>query len=131
MPVARRTYHLQGTQRPDLAEARSWIGNRVTDQHGSGVGRLEDIWVDAHSGDPAWLLIREGRFGSRHKLVPFDSAVETGGKVWVPHERSTIRQAPEIGSEQVLTTELGQQLRHHYGIATRYESASAARRRQR
>lgn len=129
MPVARRTYHLQGTQRPDLAEARSWIGHRITDQHGSGVGKLDDVWVDAESGAPAWLLIREGRFGSRHKLVPFDSAVETGGKVWVPHERSTIREAPEIGAEQILTPELGEELRQHYGLTKRYESAKTPARR--
>ncbi len=85
---ARTTQRLYGAIRPGLAEARTWIGSRVTDSLGSGLGRLEDVWVDADSGEPAWLLLREGRFGSnRHKLVPFDGSTAGGGQVWLPFER--------------------------------------------
>ena len=75
MATARTTHRLYGATRPNLAEARSWVGSRVTDSLGSGLGRLEDVWVDADTGDPDWLLIREGRFGSgKHRLVPFEGA---------------------------------------------------------
>lgn len=111
------THTLQGAAKTGLDEARSWIGNRVTDMNGASVGRLEDVWVDADSGDPAWLLIREGRFGGgSHKLVPFGGATAGGGQVWLPHERSVIRAAVNIREQEVLTRELGGQLREHYGF---------------
>lgn len=117
MPVARTTHRLHGAARPGLDEARTWIGNRVTDSYGSGVGRLEDVWVDAQTGDPAWLLIRERRFArGSHKLVPFDGATAGGGQVWLPCEREVVRGSPDIGAQEILTASLGERLRDHYGI---------------
>jgi sporulation protein YlmC with PRC-barrel domain len=115
MPAARTTHRLYGATRPGLTEARGWIGYRVTDNLGSGLGRLEDVWVDADTGDPAWLLIKEGRFGNgRHKLVPFGGSTAGGGQVWLPYERQTVRSSPEIGEQEILTASLGERLRAHY-----------------
>lgn len=120
MAEARITHRLRGAEPPGLAEARTWVGERVTDALGIGVGKLEDIWVEAETGEPAWLLIREGRFGgSKHRLVPFAGATEGAGRIWLPYERSVIRSSPLIGSEDVLTAELGEQLRSHYGVVAK------------
>ncbi len=119
MAVARTTHRLYGATRPGIAEARAWIGSRVTDSFGSGCGRLEDVWVDAESGEPSWLLIREGRFGGgHHRLVPFEGATAGGGQVWLPLERDRIRSSPEIGKNEILTPALGERLRAHYGISS-------------
>ena len=120
MATARITHRLHGAARPGLSQARTWIGDRVVDINGAAVGRLEDVWVDAETGDPAWLLIREGRFGGgKHKLVPFEAATEGGGQVWIPHGRETIRSGPEIGAETILSGQFGQELRRHYGVGAR------------
>lgn len=125
MPAARSTHRLYGATKPGLAEARTWIGSRVTDSVGSGLGRLDDVWVDADSGDPAWLLLREGRFGGgKHKLVPFDGVVAGGGQVWLPFERSTVRSSPEIGAQEILTASLGERLRAHYASSKPLTQAS-------
>lgn len=116
-PEARTPHRLHGAVSPGLSQARGWIGKRATSALGSGVGRIEDIWVDAETGEPAWLLIREGRFGGGdHKLVPFAGATEGGGPIWLPFEREVIHSAPTIGTGQLLTAELAQQLNEHYGI---------------
>lgn len=118
MAAARTTHRLYGATRPGVAEARSWIGSRVTDSIGSGMGRLEDVWVDAEKGEPSWLLLREGRFGNgRHRLVPFEGATAGGGQVWLPFERDKVRSSPEIGSNEILTQALGDRLRKHYGVS--------------
>ncbi len=115
MPAARTTHPLFGATKPGFAEARGWIGHRVTDSLGSGLGRLEDVWIDADTGDPAWLLIREGRFGNgRCRLVPFGGSTAGGGQVWLPYERRVVRSSPEIGESELLTASLGERLRAHY-----------------
>lgn len=120
MPGARTTHRLHGAPKPGLAEAHTWIGSRVTDSLGSGLGRLEDVWVDADSGEPAWLLLRQGRFGGgKHKLVPFEGATAGGGQVWLPFERAVVRNSPAIGAQESLTAALGERLRVHYGKARR------------
>ncbi|MFN8112977.1 MAG: PRC-barrel domain-containing protein [Solirubrobacterales bacterium] len=115
MATARTTHRLYGATPPNLSEAQSWIGSRVTDSLGSGLGRLEDVWVD-DSGEPSWLLIREGRFGSgKHRLVPFEGATAGGGQVWLPHQRDLVRSSPVIRGRELLTPALDKRLRAHYG----------------
>lgn len=115
MATARTTHRLYGASAPNLSEAQSWIGFRVTDSLGSGLGRLEDVWVD-DAGEPAWLLIREGRFGSgKHRLVPFDGATAGGGQLWLPYERDVVRSSPVIRGAEILTAALSERLRVHYG----------------
>ena len=114
MATARTTHRLHGATAPDLTDAQSWIGSRVTDSLGSGLGRLEDVWVD-DSGKPAWLLIREGRFGGgKNRLVPFDGATAGGGRVWLPYERDGVRSSPVIRGAEPLTPVLRNRLRAHY-----------------
>lgn len=132
MPSARKPQRLHGARRPDLVATRGWIGNRATDADGRGIGRVEDVWVDADTGEPAWLLIRDGRFGGGNQhLVPFDGATGGGGRVWLPHSREMVRSSPNIGTDQLLTAELGDQLRDHYAAATPSRRAAALQHRRR
>lgn len=115
MATARTTHRLYGATPPNLADAQSWIGCRVTDSLGSGLGRIEDVWVD-DDGAPSWLRIREGRFGNgRYRLVPFDGATGGGGQVWLPWERDMVRSSPVVGRSEPVTADLGRRLRSHYG----------------
>jgi hypothetical protein len=87
---------------------------------GTGVGRLEDVWIDTETGMPAWLLIREGRFGSRsHKLVPISGATESGERIWLPFDKDVIRSAPSIDPTLMFTAETATALRDHFGVDER------------
>jgi PRC-barrel domain protein len=100
---------------PSLEEARGWVGARVDEISGAAVARLEDIYVDAATGEPIWLKVRLGRFG-RRTLIPFVDAAPGAGRVWVPHERVSIRHSPELGEGEVLTGKRELEFCLHYGI---------------
>ncbi len=105
---------LRGSSKPGLNEALGWIGSRVDDVYGASVGRLEDIWIDPGTGDPRWLLVKEGRFGGRSTLIPFEDASAGAGHVWVPYERDVVRGAPEVEPGAPLTQQVESALRDHY-----------------
>ncbi len=105
---------LRGGNKPSLNEALGWIGSRVDDIYGTGVGRLEDVWIDPGTGVPRWLLVKEGRFGGRTTLIPFEDATAGAGHVWIPYERDVVREAPEVESGSPLTQQLEAELRRHY-----------------
>ena len=54
---------------PTVEEAQGWVGSRLDEIGGAGVGKIEGVYVDAVTGEPEWLLARIGHFG-RHGLVP-------------------------------------------------------------
>jgi hypothetical protein len=105
---------LRGGNKPSLNEALGWIGSRVDDIYGASVGRLEDVWIDPGTGAPRWLLVKEGRFGGRTTLIPFEDATAGTGHVWVPYEREVVRAAPEIEPGAPLTHQVEASLRSHY-----------------
>jgi hypothetical protein len=82
---------------------------------GSGVGRIEGVYVDADDGTPKWLLFRIGRFG-HHSVLPFSHAVEGAGKIWAPYERKMVRGAPRVDAGEPLGRERELELCEFYGI---------------
>ena len=102
---------LRGGSKPSLNEALGWIGSRVDDIYGANVGRLEDVWIDPGTGAPRWLLVKEGKFGGRTTLIPFEDATAGAGHVWVPYEREIVRTAPEIAPGAPLTQHVEATLR--------------------
>ena len=103
---------LHGGSAPSAEEARAWIGNRVEDVYGAGVGRVEDVIVGA-DGSPTWLVVREGRFNTHEAAVPFDGAVGSPGHVWVPHSKESIKSAPSVDRRRIEGA-LEAELREHY-----------------
>lgn len=104
---------LHGTRAPGAAEARTWIGNRLEDVYGAGIGRVEDVVID-DQGSPSWLIVREGRFTSHQTALPFAGAVGSAGHVWVPVERDLVKSAPPVQAGQSIEGELERRLREHY-----------------
>ncbi len=105
---------LRGGNKPGLNEALGWIGSRVDDIYGANVGRLDDVWIDPGTGMPRWLLVKEGRFGGRTTLIPFEDATAGAGHVWIPYEREVVRKAPEVQPGAPLTASVESALREHY-----------------
>ena len=103
------------SDRPGREEARRWIGWRVDEISGAGVGKVEGVYVDDRSGMPEWLLMKTGRFG-HHCCVPAREAVAGAGRIWIPWDRDTVRGSPRVEPDAPLTAEEELQLCAHYGI---------------
>jgi hypothetical protein len=97
-------------------QALSWVGHKLDDIAGNTTGRVEGVFVDAMTGDPAWLLIRIGLLG-RRSVVPFEMAAGGAEHVWVPFTRETIRTAPEVDPAVGLDPLAEAELCAHYEIA--------------
>jgi hypothetical protein len=102
---------------PSVDEVKAWVGFRLDEIAGAGVGKIEGVFVDDSSGEPVWLLARMGRFGHR-TLVPGRDAVEGVARIWVPYTRDQIRRAPKVQPSVALTAEAERQLLEHYRIAS-------------
>lgn len=100
---------------PTLEDVTAWEGYRVDDVAGNSVARVEGTFIDQESGEPAWVLVKLGRFG---RVVPISirECAAAAGRVWVPHIRDTIRNAPAVDPTQPLTGEQEKQVLEYYGI---------------
>jgi PRC-barrel domain len=92
------------------------IGFDVDDLTGSRVGVVNGVFVDAKSGEPAWLIVALGRRRAKLVAVPFADCAPAAGRVWVAHDRETLRSAPGIDPTRPLLREHELTICEHYGI---------------
>jgi hypothetical protein len=108
---------------PEPDAIRAWIGHRLDDVAGAGVGRVEGCFVGESSDRAEWVLARMGRFG-HYTLIPARDAVEGAGRVWVPYGRDQIRAAPRVEPNRPLTAARERELLAHYGIVDAERTAA-------
>ncbi|HEX3609061.1 MAG TPA: hypothetical protein VHU14_05255 [Solirubrobacterales bacterium] len=107
-----------------LSEAKSWTGHGIDDVAGSAVGQVHGFFVDAESGEPTWLIAKQGRFGAILVAVALHDCAGGGGRVWVAHRRETIRSAPVVDPTRPLLREHELTICAHYGIGERVGRAA-------
>jgi len=100
---------------PSLEEARTWIGNGLDDLGGAGVGQVHGLFVDADSGAPTWLIVKQGRVKSTLVAAPLRDCAAAAGRVWIAQERETIRRAPVVDPTRPLLREHELTISAHYG----------------
>ena len=109
---------------PSLDEARGWIGDQVDDVGGTGVGQVQGLFVDAGSGEPTWLIVKQGRFGGSLVAVPLRDCAGAAGRIWIAHPREAIRSSPVVDPTRPLLREHELTICGHYGIGERVGRAA-------
>jgi hypothetical protein len=105
-------------------EPKQWAGQPVDDLDSVAVGQVHGLFVDAESGGPSWLIVRQGRLRGTLVAVPMSACASGGGRVWVAHEREAIRRAPVVDPTRPLLREHELTIGAHYGLGERVGRAA-------
>jgi hypothetical protein len=103
----------------------SAIGFEADDSSGTKVGSVHGVFVDAKSGEPAWLIVDLGRRRSKLIAVPVAETAAAAGRVWIAQEREVLRSAPLVDPTRPLLREHELAICEHYGIGERVGRAAA------
>lgn len=79
-------------------------------------GKVEIVWVDEESGQPEFVGINTNWLlkGKVHP-IPLASAEYGNNVIRVPYDEDQIKEAPGIGTDLEMTTELESQIYEYYG----------------
>ncbi|HEX6455770.1 MAG TPA: hypothetical protein VF009_04550 [Solirubrobacterales bacterium] len=114
-----------GTHQVSAAEAMGWLGAEVAEIGGGAVGQVQGLFVDADSGEPAWLIARLGRRRrARVVALPFANCAGAPFGVWVAQEGESIRSAPVVDPTRPLRREHELTICAHFGIGERVGRAA-------
>ncbi|MGY1750173.1 MULTISPECIES: DUF2382 domain-containing protein [unclassified Modestobacter] len=110
------------------------IGADVYDADGDKIGTASEVYLDDQSGQPEWVTVKTGLFGTKESFVPIADADLTGDGVRVPVSKSQVKDAPKIDTDGHLSPEEEQELYRYYGTGrgttttdtTRTETAGTA-----
>jgi uncharacterized protein (TIGR02271 family) len=94
----------------------SWIGTTLVDSDGDKVGKISDIYLDDSTGEPEWLAVNTGLFGSNVSFVPMTDVTMDGDTLTAPYTKAHIKDAPNAEPDGHLSPEEEARLYEHYSI---------------
>jgi uncharacterized protein (TIGR02271 family) len=105
-----------GIERAGTKEIYEWRGRNVVDREGDKVGKLEEIYLDQHSGRPEWMLIHTGLFGTKSTFAPLAGAQLDGDDVRIGYSKQEVKDAPSVEADGELSQVEEARLYAHYGL---------------
>jgi uncharacterized protein (TIGR02271 family) len=92
------------------------IGQDVYDESGDKIGSASEVYLDDDSGQPEWVTVRTGLFGTKESFVPIRDADLTDNGVRVGVSKAKVKDAPKIDADGHLSPEEEQELYRYYGL---------------
>lgn len=104
------------------------LGHPVFDSTHSKVGTADHVYFDRYSGEPAWLTVRTGLFGTKETFVPLDTLQIDGDELVVPYSKEQIKNAPnlDIDAGEDIPADDELMVYEYYGLAYTPVTAESA-----
>jgi len=97
-------------------EVAAAIGSTAYGPDGAKIGTVENFFVDDRTGEPTWVSVSTGLFGTRHSIAPAGEASVGDGGLLLPVTAEAVKSAPRLAGTHLDPAE-EQALRTHYGLA--------------
>ena len=98
----------------------------VVDVDGEKVGAVGQVYLDDATGEPTWVTVKTGLFGTKETFVPLQDAQFGDGKIVVAYTEDFIKDAPGIDPDRHLDASEEAELYRYYGIPTAADVPAAA-----
>ncbi|MFD5522031.1 PRC-barrel domain-containing protein [Streptomyces sp. NPDC127066] len=95
------------------------LDHPVYDVDGRKIGDAKHVFLDDATGEPEWVSVKTGLFGTRESLVPLHEATIVEDHLEVPYAKTTVKDAPHVDVDAggFLTVDEEHRLYEHYDIA--------------
>lgn len=93
-------------------------GGNVIDSNDTKVGSVGQIYLDDQTGDPSWVTVKTGMFGTSESFAPLEGASVDGDDVRVGYTKDQIKDAPRMEADGDLAVEEEARLYQHYGLSS-------------
>ncbi|HSJ75484.1 MAG TPA: PRC and DUF2382 domain-containing protein, partial [Gemmatimonadales bacterium] len=77
-------------------QVRDLIGSELLDANGNKIGKIGQIFLDDETGQPEWVTVNTGLFGTNESFVPLADAEVTGDALRVSYDKDKVKDAPNV-----------------------------------
>jgi len=98
-------------------QARETIGRNAVSDDGEKLGKVGQLFLDDETGEPAFVTVNTGLFGTNETFIPIGSATLNGDDVTVPFSKQKVKDAPNIdAADGHMSRDEEQRLYEYYGM---------------
>lgn len=91
---------------------------KVLDDHLEAIGTVTDVIYDSEQNmEPRWAIVKTGVFGGERPTPLEGSYVADSGDLVLAFDRTTIKKAPKVPHDHVLTRTDEEEIAHYYDVA--------------
>jgi sporulation protein YlmC with PRC-barrel domain len=73
------------------------FGMDVYESDGSKIGSTGEVYLDRQTGDPEWISVKTGLFGTKETLVPLEGATVSDDRIVVPFGKDQVKTVCQLG----------------------------------
>lgn len=100
----------------DRNQVDQLIGAEVMGSDGSKIGSVGQVYVDDSTGEPSFVTVKTGLFGTRESFVPLHDASVEGDCVRVPYDKSRVKDAPSVDPDGHISELEEREIWAHYDL---------------
>lgn len=93
------------------------------------IGTAVQVYADDETGNPEWVSVRTGLFGTKVSFVPLADASVSGDQITVPYDKAFVKGAPNLDEDGHLSQDQERELYAYYNRSdydTRATAGTAA-----
>lgn len=104
------------TETSDQLSRIAGAGGNVISATGDKIGGIGQIYRDNDSGEPTWVTVKAGLFGSTESFVPLQGSTFDGDNIVVAYDRSLVKDSPRVAADGAITPQEESQLAAYYNL---------------
>ncbi|WP_237187284.1 DUF2382 domain-containing protein [Rothia nasimurium] len=93
---------------------------------GEKIGKVGELYLDAQTGEPTFVTVNTGFFGTNESFIPVDKARYAGEEIHVPYTKEFVKDAPSIAEDGELSPAEEQRLYEYYSLTAGTATAGVA-----
>jgi uncharacterized protein (TIGR02271 family) len=97
-----------------IEELRSRMGETAVDVDGDKIGKIGQIYLDDRTGQPQWVTISTGLFGTKESFAPLYGSSVVGDDLQLAVAKDLVKDAPKVDNDGHLDESEVQGLYQHY-----------------
>ena len=93
---------------------QQYLCHVAVDAEGNRIGKITKVYLDDQTGQPLWVLVETGLFGTRQSFAPIHGSRVDGELVVLAVSKDQVKDAPNIDQDAHLSESEEDALRQHY-----------------
>ena len=97
-----------------LPDPPDYIHRAAVDAEGNRIGKISRMFLDEQTGQPQWVLVETGLFGTRQSFAPVRGSKLDGELVVLAVSKDQVKDAPNIDPDAKISESEQDALRQYY-----------------
>lgn len=108
----------------DNQNLNDMMGRTAIDNDGAKVGKIGQIYLDDQTGQPRWVTVSTGLFGTKESFAPLQGSHVEGDELRLAVSKQQVKDAPSVDADGHLDDSENEALYSHYAGYTDQDTAS-------